>query len=176
MRARAGDPPRTMTQKILAGRADDPQLSADLPRVKVDQVILARDPDRVLAEIALLGGKKCVPEVGIAYDTRCVTQVSDPRPGIGARAYRDALALGMLVARPGIGFPAQVHLERFGSPARLALTDEPRLAALGGAGMLTLVAAPAPIGGGLLAGAAPLPPPPRGPGMLSGGGRAVRGG
>ena len=30
MRARAGDPPRTMPQKILAGRASDPQLgSAD---------------------------------------------------------------------------------------------------------------------------------------------------
>lgn len=159
MRARAGDPPRTMTQKILAGRADDLQLSADLPKVKVDQVILARDPDRVLAEIALLGGKKCVPEVGIAYDTRCVTQVSDPRPGIGARAYRDALALGMLVARPGIGFPAQVHLERFGSPARLALTDEPRLAALGGAGMLTLVAAPAQLAEALITGAALLRPP-----------------
>jgi len=42
----------------------DSQLSADLPRVKVDQVILARDPDRVMAEVALLGGKKCVPEVG----------------------------------------------------------------------------------------------------------------
>jgi aconitate hydratase len=159
MRARAGDPPRTMTQKILAGRADDPQLSADLPRVKVDQVILARDPDRVLAEVALLGGKKCMPEVGIAYDSRCVTQVGDPKPGIGARAYRDALALGMLVARPGIGFPAQVHLERFGSPARLALTDEPRLAALGGAGMLTLVAAPAQLAEALVTGAALLRPP-----------------
>lgn len=159
MRARAGDPPRTMTQKILAGRADDPQLSADLPRVKVDQVILARDPDRVLAEVALLGGKKCMPEVGIAYDSRCVTQIGDPKPGIGARAYRDALALGMLVARPGIGFPAQVHLERFGSPARLALTDEPRLAALGGAGMLTLVAAPAQLAEALVTGAALLRPP-----------------
>ena len=159
MRARAGDPPRTMTQKILAGRADDSQLSVDLPRVKVDQVILARDPDRVMAEVALLGGKKCVPEVGIAYDSRCVTQVTDPRPGIGARAYRDALALGMLVARPGIGFPAQVHLERFGSPARLALTDEPRLAALGGAGMLTLVAAPAQLAEALVTGAALLRSP-----------------
>jgi aconitate hydratase len=148
-----------MTQKILAGRADDPQLSADLPRVKVDQVILARDPDRVLAEVALLGGKKCMPEVGIAYDSRCVTQIGDPKPGIGARAYRDALALGMLVARPGIGFPAQVHLERFGSPARLALTDEPRLAALGGAGMLTLVAAPAQLAEALVTGAALLRPP-----------------
>ncbi len=153
MRARAGDPPRTMTQKILAGRGDESQLAADLPRIKVDQVILARDPDRVLAEVALLGGKKCVPEVGIAYDTRCVTQGSDPRPGIGARAYRDALTLGMLVARPGIGFPAQVHLERFGSPARLALTDEPRLAALGGAGMLTLVVSPAQLAEALVTGA-----------------------
>jgi aconitate hydratase len=148
-----------MTQKILAGRADDPQLSAHLPRVKVDQVILARDPDRVMAEVALLGGKKCVPEVGIAYDSRCVTLSGDPRAGIGARAYRDALALGMLVARPGIGFPAQVHLERFGSPARLALTDEPRLAALGGAGMLTLVTAPAQLAEALVTGSALLRPP-----------------
>ena len=159
MRARAGDPPRTMTQKILAGRADDSPLSADLPRVKVDQVILARDPDRVMAEVALLSGKKCVPEVGIAYDSRCVTQVTEPRPGIGARAYRDALALGMLIARPGIGFPAQVHLERFGSPARLALTDEPRLAALGGAGMLTLVAPPAQLAEALVTGSALLRSP-----------------
>jgi len=34
-----------MTQKILAGRADDPNLSGDLVRVKVDQVVLAREPD-----------------------------------------------------------------------------------------------------------------------------------
>ena len=43
---------------------------------------------------------------------------------------------GILIARPGIGFPAPVHLERFGSPARLAVTDDPRLASVGGAGML----------------------------------------
>jgi len=30
---------------------------------------------------------------------------------------------GILIARPGIGFPAPVHLERCGSPARLAVTD-----------------------------------------------------
>ena len=53
MRARAGDPPRTMTQKILAGRADDPNLNGDLVRVKVDQVVLAREPDRTLAEPVL---------------------------------------------------------------------------------------------------------------------------
>src|SRR5689334_9531919 len=112
MRARAGDPPRTMTQKILAGRADDPNLKGDLVRVKVDQVVLARDPDRVLCEPILAGGKKCAVEVGIAYDTRCVTSLADTGPGIGARGMRDALNLGMMVARPGIGFPAAVHLER----------------------------------------------------------------
>jgi len=73
MRARAGDPPRTMTQKILAGRADDPNLNGDLVRVKVDQVVLAREPDRTLAEPVLAGAKKCAVEVAIAYDTRCVT-------------------------------------------------------------------------------------------------------
>ncbi len=44
MRARAGDPPRTMPQKILAGRATDPQLRGDVVQVKVDQVILSRAP------------------------------------------------------------------------------------------------------------------------------------
>jgi aconitate hydratase len=46
---------------------------------------------------------------------------------------------GVVVARAGVGFPAPVHLERFASPARLCVTDEPRLAGVGGIGMLTLV-------------------------------------
>ena len=41
MRARAGDPPRTMPQKVLAGRTSDTQLKGDMVRVKVDQVILS---------------------------------------------------------------------------------------------------------------------------------------
>ena len=101
-----------MTQKLLAGRADDPNLNGDLVRVKVDQVVLARDPDRTLSEPALVGAKKCAVEVGIAYDTRCVTALSDTSPGLSLRGARDALNLGMLIARPGIGFPAAVHLER----------------------------------------------------------------
>lgn len=159
MRARAGDPPRTMTQKILAGRADDPNLNGDLVRVKVDQIILARDPDRVLGEAVQVGAKKCAVEVAIAYDTRCVTTFQDAGPSIGARAFRDALAMGVLIARPGIGFPAQVHIERFGSPARLAVTDEPRLAALGGAGMLTLVAPPSQLADALATGSFSVRPP-----------------
>ena len=39
-------------------------------------------------------------------------------------------------ARRASGFPAPVHLERFASPARLCVTDEPRLAGVGGIGML----------------------------------------
>ena len=50
MRARAGDPPRTMAQKILAGRCAIRRLSGDLVQVKVDQIVLARAPARALAE------------------------------------------------------------------------------------------------------------------------------
>src|SRR5258706_16213771 len=101
MRAKAGDPPRTMPQKILAGRADDPLLSGDLVRLKVDQVILSRDPGRAIVEAERLGMKKCAVEVALAYDTRCVTLASDLESG----AFRSALSYGVLVARPGIGFP-----------------------------------------------------------------------
>ncbi len=157
MRARAGDPPRTMTQKVLAGRADDPELKGELVRVKVDQVILAREPQRVLGEALNAGMKKCAVEVAVAYDTRCVT--TDGAETAGDRVMRAALGTGLLLSRPGIGFPAPVHLERFGSPARLALTDEPRLAAVGGAGMLTLVAAPSQLAEALATGAIWLRPP-----------------
>src|SRR5262249_37036747 len=136
-----------------------PSLRGELVRVKVDQVVLARDPDRVLCEPILAGGKKCAVEVGIAYDTRCVTALGDTGPGIGVRGVRDALNLGMMVARPGIGFPAAVHLERFGSPARLALTDEPRLASVGGSGMLTLVAPPSQLAEALVTGSVTVRPP-----------------
>jgi aconitate hydratase len=148
-----------MTQKILAGRADDPNLNGDLVRVKVDQVVLAREPDRTLIEPALVGAKKCAVEVAIAYDTRCVTAVSDVSPGLSLRGLKEALNVGMLIARPGIGFPAAVHLERFASPARLALTDEPRLASVGGAGMLTLVVPPSQLAEALVTGSVLVRPP-----------------
>ncbi len=159
MRARAGDPPRTMTQKILAGRADDPNLGGDLVQVKVDQVVLARDPVSAMAEALELGAKKCAVELGVAYDTACITSLADAPASAAQRALREALSLGMLVARPGIGFPAAVHLERFGSPARLAVTDEPRLAAVGGAGMLSLVVPPAQLAEALLTGSISVRPP-----------------
>jgi aconitate hydratase len=69
------------------------------------------------------------------------------------------LAHGIYVARPGIGYPSAVHLERFASPARLCVTDEPRLAGTGGIGMLTLVATPAMLGQALAQGTVFLRPP-----------------
>jgi aconitate hydratase len=141
-----------MTQKILAGRSDDPSLSGDLLRVKIDQVILSREPERALTEALLAGARKFAVEVAVAYDTRCITRQGELQSSAAQRAYRDALGLGLLLARPGIGFPAAVHLERFGSPARLAVTDDPRLASVGGAGMLAVMAPPAQLAEALATG------------------------
>jgi homoaconitase/3-isopropylmalate dehydratase large subunit len=149
MRARAGDPPRTMPQKILAGRCADTQLRGELVEVKVDQVILSRQPMRAFAEALALGMRKTPVEVATAYDGFCVTD-RDTLAAAANRAPESVAAemsqAGILIARPGIGFPAPVHLERFGSPARLAVTDDPRLASLGGAGMLVLVVSSGQLG------------------------------
>jgi len=162
MRARAGDPPRTMPQKILAGRASDPQLKGDLVQVKVDQVILSRAPSRALAHALAMGMKKAVPEVSIAYDGTAVT--TPDTQAAAANGASNAVstsfpAHGILVARPGIGFPAPVHIERFAAPGRLALTDDPRLAPVGGVGMLCLAVSPAQLGMALATGSVWLRPP-----------------
>jgi aconitate hydratase len=126
-----------MAQKILADRSSGAPLVADGIEVQVDQVVLARAPVRVHAEALAMGFGKASTEVAIAYEGRCVT---DGGPADETRtAFSEMLAHGMLVARPGAGFAAPVHLERFASPARLCVTDEPRLAGVGGIGMLTLV-------------------------------------
>ncbi len=162
MRARAGDPPRTMPQKILAGRAADPQLRGDLVQIKVDQVILSRAPTRAYVEAVAAGLKKTPLEVAVAYDGVCVNDAawnSEVARGAWSAVVPEMLAAGIQVARPGIGFPAPVHLERFGSPARLALTDDPRLAPLGGVGMLVLVASPGQLAQALAQGSVWLRPP-----------------
>ena len=162
MRARAGDPPRTMPQKILAGRCADAQLRGDVVEVKVDQVVLSRAPNRAFAEACGLGLKKTPVELAVSYDGTCVTDAASD--AAFARRASESVApemsqYGVLIARPGIGFPAPVHLERFGSPARLAVTDDPRLAAVGGAGMLALVVSPGQLGQALALGTVSLRPP-----------------
>jgi aconitate hydratase len=143
MRARAGDPPRTMAQKILASRSDEGAPNSDLVKAKVDQVVLTRSPSRVLAEAFALGLKKTQLEAAVIYDGRCVT-TAFPRPEelepVLDDPSFDPTALSLTLARAGIGVPPAVHLERFAAPGRLMLTDDPRLSTVGGAGMLTLVA------------------------------------
>jgi len=143
MRARAGDPPRTMAQKILASRSDESAPQTDLIKAKVDQVVLTRSPSRVLAEAFALGLKKTQIEAAVIYDGRCVTSTyprpEEPEPVLDDPSF-DPTAQSLTLARAGIGVPPAVHLERFAAPGRLMLTDDPKLATVGGTGMLTLIA------------------------------------
>ncbi|MCL2723607.1 MAG: aconitase family protein [Polyangiaceae bacterium] len=148
-----------MAQKILAGRCPDPTLSGDVVQVKVDQIVLTRAPLRAVAEAREVGLKKTSAEVAIAYDIHCVTGAATTRTEQMQAASADMLAHGIVLARPGIGFPAPVHLERFASPARLCVTDDPRLAGVGGIGMLTFVVAPGLVGQALAQGSIVVRPP-----------------
>ena len=151
-----------MPQKILAGRAADPQLRGDLVQVKVDQVILSRAPSRALAEALAAGLKKTPVEVAVAYDGTCVSDaasIADVEAGGASSVSPELPMYNIPIARPGIGFPAPVHLERFAAPARLALTDDPRLCTVGGIGMLALVVSPSQLGQALATGSVWLRPP-----------------
>jgi aconitate hydratase len=136
-----------MAQKILSARSRAPSHGAnagDMIEVSVDQVVITRAPQRVFAAALGAGFKKTPAEVAVAYEGCCITS----REEAGARGassdeqrapQAEMLARGVFVARAGVGFPGPVHLERFASPARLCVTDEPRMAGVGGIGMLTLV-------------------------------------
>lgn len=162
MRARAGDPPRTMPQKILGGRCSDPQLRGEVVDIKVDQVILSRAPMRAFAEAVALGLKKTQVELAIAYDGSCVTSAVSSADRASRAPHSvppELVQAGIYMARPGIGFPSPVHLERFAAPARFAVTDDPRLASVGGSGMLTLVVSPGQLGQALALGTVSVRPP-----------------
>ncbi len=156
-----------MAQKILAGRATDPTLGGELVEVKVDQIVLAHAPMRAFAEALQAGLKKTSVEVAIAYDGACVTEApfapggeaGESRDAPSSRVSFDMLGHGIVLGRAGIGYPSVVHLERFASPARLCVTDEPRLAGVGGIGMLSLVVSPGQLGQALSQGAVWLRPP-----------------
>jgi aconitate hydratase len=81
--------------------------------------------------------KKPSVELAVAYESRCIATGAPPDDAREIQA--ELLAQGLVVVRPGAGFAPTVHLERFASPGRLCITDEPRLAAVGGIGMLTFV-------------------------------------
>jgi aconitate hydratase len=128
-----------MAQKILATRSSEAEaaIARDFIEVHVDQIVVVRTAARVHAEAVQAGLRKTGAEVAIAYDGACV---GGERSGAGEpAAAEELLAHGVLLGRAGVGFPAPVHLERFASPARLCVTDDARLAGVGGIGMLTLV-------------------------------------
>jgi len=147
MRPKAGDPPRTMVQKILAGRSSG-ATSRTHALVKADQAVLAKAPHVALDEAISRGLKKTPLEAGLVYDTTCVRD-GHAHAGMDADARHTVLSHGLVLARAGAGFAPAVHLERFASPARLCVTDEPRLASVGGVGMLSLVVPASAIGGAL---------------------------
>jgi aconitate hydratase len=136
-----------MAEKIFATRSGELAPSGDFASVEVDQVVLARSASRVLSDAASLGLEKAAAELAIAYDVRCVDG-DGPRLSVAT-----ALSHGLLVGRAGVGFPAPVHLERFAGPAKLCVTDEPRLAGVGGAGVLAFVLPPATLAKALVRGA-----------------------
>jgi aconitate hydratase len=149
-----------MAQKILAGRCADPMLAGSQVSVKVDQIVLSKSPLRAIAEAREAGLKKTSAEVAIVYDTQGVGSHAGPRPSEDIQsATPEILGHGLVIARPGIGFPAPVHLERFASPARLCVTDDPRLAGVGGIGMLTIVVSPGMLGQALAQGSIVIRPP-----------------
>ncbi len=130
-----------MSQKILASHVDDDDEQASLIEVRVDQVVLAREPHRILASAVRAGLTKSCVDVSVAYPAYCIsTKEGQKDPLAPDRIPPEAVALGFLVAQPGAGFAPPVHLERFSSPSRLLLTDEPRLASSGAIGMLALPA------------------------------------
>jgi aconitate hydratase len=137
-----------MVQKILAARSSDPLLRRPRVDAAVDQVALASTPHAAVDEAVARGLKKTSLEAAVVYDTTCIR---DGRPSAvqGGDAKHALLSHGLVIARAGAGFPAAVHLERFASPARLCVTDEPRLASVGGIGMLSLVMPAGAIGGAI---------------------------
>ncbi|HSQ63060.1 MAG TPA: aconitase family protein [Polyangiaceae bacterium] len=141
-----------MAQKIFAGRASDPLLRGERVDVEADQIALARAPFAALAEGLAAGLKKASLEAAVAYETACVGESAFEQRGA-------LLGHGLTVARAGAGFPAPVHIERFASPARLCLTDDPRMAATGGVGMLALWAPPSQLGAALAGAPVSLAPP-----------------
>ncbi len=160
LRARAGDPPRTMGQKIIASHAVEEGATGDLVEVKVDQVVLAREPNRVLGTAVQAGLLQSKVEVSIAYPPHCIgISQADVDPLSPTTVPVDAIGLGFLIAQPGAGFAQAVHLERFASPARLVLSDCPSLSAVGAAGMYCPQASPTQLAETLISGRALLREP-----------------
>ena len=150
MRAKAGDPPRTICQKILGPRQRGTAQPNDPVILAVDQIAISQGVNGALADAKLRGlgtgttsaSKRTPVELAVAYDQRGARRSAQAL----AATTRDALAHGLVVSRAGMGFAAPVHLERFASPVRLCVSDSPSLAAMGGISMLSLTVSAADLG------------------------------
>jgi aconitate hydratase len=125
-----------MTVKLLGCRTDDPS-DVEMTRVSVNQVALTRVTQMEMLPSLNRISRHPELDLAIAYEP---WTVRGQWPSISDPEWQEPLRrLGILRGRPGIGFPASVHLERFGSPGRVLVTDDPRMALLGGIGVLTLI-------------------------------------
>src|SRR5262249_35821812 len=106
MRARAGDPPRTMAQKVLdPRRGGEPraeegvrgewQETGDTLTVAVDQVVLARAPMEPFRDAVAAGLKRPPVELALAYDGHCVTA---ERPREEGGTTEEMLSRGVWIA------------------------------------------------------------------------------
>ncbi len=135
MTIRPSDLPRSLAQKILTSRLE-PVDAGGPARIRVEQVALAR-LERPLLTSLTAGTHPLAVETTVVYDSDC-TLTAELTPRLSA-VDRQALAnSGCIIGRPGLGFAGPVHLERFASPGRIVLTDDARLAMLGGLGCLAL--------------------------------------
>lgn len=143
MRTRSSEPAKTMAQKIVLSHAKDAVWSAGSVCARVDQVVLSRDPSRVLHLARESHDKQFQVETSMAYTPHCLLRSEAECELQHGRDLRtEALALGFTVAKAGAGFAPPTHLERFAAPGRICLVDDIRMTGLGGLGVFTLAAAP----------------------------------
>jgi aconitate hydratase len=139
-----------MVEKLLDGHCDAP---AQGNCIVVDQVAItnAETPE---VEVALAGLERHKNiDLAIAYEP---PSVRGPNGSMARPALQDALRrLGILRGRPGIGFPGAVHLERFGAPGRVLVTDDSRMTLLGGLGVLAIPTSSAQVVGAIASGSHP---------------------
>lgn len=134
MRARAGNGPRNMTDKLLS--RDESDLPSDELHMPVDQIALTMPLERPLLAALANMDRLARVDLVVAYDPESMRSGERNDDATTAELKR----LGVIRGRPGIGYPAAVHLERCATPARVVVTDSPNMGMLGGMGMLTLVA------------------------------------
>ncbi len=138
MRLRAGNGPRNMTVKLLGCR-DEGASGGESVSLAVDQLAVTLPTMRGIGTaISELERAKAL-DLAVAYDPY---SMRDPSPMDDGLLADNLKRLGVIRGRPGIGYPAAVHLERCAAPARTTVTDVPQMAMLGGVGMLTLLATP----------------------------------